>query len=75
MCETRIGEQFYAHFGKLLNFIDTEGSEQQRAELVSTLRKYSDVFSTGELDLGETSLAAHRIETGDDMPMRQRLKK
>jgi len=42
---------------------------------MNTLREYADVFSTGELDLRETSLAAHRIDTGDSMPMRQTLKR
>jgi len=37
------------------------------------LRKYADVFSKRELDLGETSLAVHQIDTGDARPMRQTL--
>jgi len=63
------GEQSYAHLSNLLEGIETGVTEQQHAELVSTLREYADVFFTGELDLGETPLAAHRIDTGDAMPM------
>jgi len=40
-----------------------------------TLREYADVFSKGELNLGETSLAAHQIDTGDARPMRQTLRR
>jgi len=38
---------------------------------VEILKRYSDVFSKGELDLGETPLAKHRIDTGYARPMRQ----
>jgi len=50
----QMGEQPYAHLSKLLEGVETRVTEQQRAELMSTLREYADVFSTGELDLGET---------------------
>jgi len=39
------------------------------------LKRYSDVFSKGELDLGETPLAKHRIDTGDARPMSQTLRR
>jgi len=71
----KVGGQSYAHLSRLLEGLDTGVSDAQRAELMNTLREYADVFSTGELDLGETSLAAHRIDTGDSMPMRQTLKR
>jgi len=69
------GEQSYAHLRKLLEGIETGVTEQQRAELVSTLRENADVFSTEELDLGETPQAAHQIDTEDAMPMRQTLRR
>jgi len=47
----------------------------QRVELIKTLREYADVFSTGETDLGETSLAAHQIDTGDARPIRKTLRR
>jgi len=50
-------------------------SENQHSELIKTLREYADLFSKGELDLGETSLAAHQIDTGDARPMRQTLRR
>jgi len=70
-----VGGQFYAHLSKLLDGLDAGVSDAQCTELVNTLREYADVFSTGELDLRETSLAARLIDTGDAMPMRQTLKR
>jgi len=53
--------------------IDGSVTEEKQRQLVDILQRYSDVFSKGELDLGETPLAKHRIDTGDARPMRQRL--
>jgi len=68
-------EQSYLHLSYLLEGMDGDVSEDQRSELTKILRKYADVFSKGELDLGETSLASHQIDTGDARPMRQTLRR
>jgi len=69
------GERSYKHLIKLLEGVDGRVSELQRAELIKPLREYVDVFSTGETDLGETSMAAHQIDTGDARPIRQTLRR
>jgi len=69
------GERSYKHLSKLMEGVDERVSEEQRVELLKILREYSDVFSTGELDLGETSLATHQIDTGDARRMRQTLRR
>jgi len=69
------GKQSYIHLSKLFEGIDHDVSEDQRSELIKTLHEYADVFSIGKLDLGETSLAAHQIDTGDARPMRQTLRR
>jgi len=43
--------------------------------LNDVLRDYAEIFSTGELDLGETLLAQHRIDTGSAFPTRQTLRR
>jgi len=43
----------YEHMSKLLDGIDESVTREQRVNLEVTLREYSDVFSTGELDLGD----------------------
>jgi len=70
-----VGDQSYLHLSKLLDGIDGDVSEGQCGELISMLREYADVFSKGELDLGETSLATHQIDTEDARPMRQTLRR
>jgi len=65
----------YDHFSKLTKGIDGSVTEEQERWLIDTLRRYFDVFSKGELDLGEAPLANHRIDTGDARLMRQTLKR
>jgi len=69
------GDRSYKHLSKLMEGVDERVSEKQQVELTKILREYSDVFSTGKLDLGETSLATHQIDTGDARPMRQKLRR
>jgi len=69
------GEQSYLHLSKLLEGMDKDVSKDQRCELTKILREYADLFSKGELGLGETSLAAHQIDTRDARPMRQTLRR
>jgi len=70
-----VGEQSYLHLSKLLDEIDNDVSEGQCGELIKMFCEYADVFSKGELDLGETSLAAHQIDTSDARPMRPTLRR
>jgi len=69
------GDRSYKHLSKLMEGVDERVSKEQRLELIKIPREYSDVFSTGELDLGETSLATHQIDIGDARPMRQTLRR
>jgi len=69
------GDRSYKHLSKLLEGVDQRVSEEQLVELIKILREYADVFSTGKHDLGETSLAAHQIDTGDARPIRQTLRR
>jgi len=62
------GDCSYKHLSKLLEGVDERVSKERRVELIKILREYVGVFSTGEHDLGETSLAAHQIDTGDARP-------
>lgn len=44
--------------------------EKQQAE--NLLRKYEDVFSKSDIDIGHTSIVKHRIDLHDDTPFKQR---
>jgi len=69
------GDRSYLHLSKLLEGVDDDVTEDQHNKLIQIVRKYADVFSKGKLYLGETSLAAHQIDTGDARPMRQILRR
>jgi len=62
------------HLDGLMTEIDGSITSEQAKGLTSPLKKYSDVFSRNELDLGVTPLAKHRIDTGDTRPIRQTLR-
>ncbi|CAG5048976.1 unnamed protein product [Parnassius apollo] len=36
------------------------------------LLKYADVFSSNDADIGKTGLVQHKINTGEELPIRQR---
>jgi len=55
--------------------VDESVTREQVEGLTSLLKKYSGVFSKNELDLGETPLSKHRIDTGDTRPIKQTLRK
>jgi len=68
-------EERYKHLTGLMSGIDKSVTKEQEEKLKELLRKYSDVFSKNELDFGKTTLANHRIDTGDARPMRQTLRR
>ncbi len=45
------------------------------SDAVKLLTEYQDVFSTGEFDIGRTSLIKHRIDTPGARPVRQPLRR
>jgi len=73
--EIKDKESDYAHLTGLSKGIDGSVTREQEARLTTLLRQYSDEFSKNELDLGETPLAKHRIDTGGARPMRQSLRR
>ena len=54
----------------------TDGLEEsERGKVERLLVEYQDVFSTGEFDIGRTTLVKHSIDTGDAAPIRQPLRR
>ena len=47
-------------------------SHQEQLKAKDLLGKYRDVFSTGDSDLGCTTLIEHQIPLTDDIPTKQR---
>nr|XP_054748046.1 uncharacterized protein LOC129253648 [Lytechinus pictus] len=56
------------------NFIDAESdlTESERRQALELLESYSDIFSSGPEDVGETDFLHHRIHTTTETPTRQR---
>ena len=48
---------------------------EQRALLERLLRKHAGAFASGLTDLGRTSLMYHRIDIGDNNPVRQPMRR
>ena len=60
---------------ELVGRVDEAVPTEIREQLQQALVDYSGVFSTGENDLGRTSIARHEIDTGDARPIRQPLRR
>ena len=46
-------------------------SSPQRKELTSLLDEFTDIFSSGPTDLGQTVIVQHHTDTGDHAPIKQ----
>lgn len=55
--------------------IAKEVTEGEKEQLVTLLNRYSDIFSLSEYDLGCTDLVEHEINTGNNKPVRQALRR
>ena len=53
----------------------SELSDEQAPILSHLLSKYSDTFSKNDFDLGEFTIIQHRIDTGNEAPVRQRMRR
>jgi len=64
-----------AHIQPILDGIDESVSEEDRQKLRTLLCDYTDIFSQSEYDLGRTSMSEHVIDTGDNKPVREALRR
>ena len=55
-----------------LDFTSTNLDEHQLSELKSLIAEYRAIFALKPEELGRTGLVKHRIDTGDNPPIRQR---
>jgi len=60
---------------EMLSRVDESVPESARDSLHDLLLRYSNVFSKNELDLGWTDVVTHSIDTGDNRPFRQQLRR
>ena len=50
-------------------------SSSQRKQVANLLRKYGEIFSSSDSDLGRTGIIKHRIPTGDAAPIKQPMRR
>jgi len=64
-----------AHIAEMLERVDPSIPESTALALEALLNKYASAFSAGETDLGYTDAIKHTIDTGNNPPARQALRK
>jgi len=60
---------------EMLRSLPPELEDEQRTAVADLLYKYDDVFSKGEFDVGSTHLITYHIDTGQNRPIRQLLRR
>ena len=63
------------HIRDMLSRVDESVPQSSRNELEALLNKYAKAFSVNEYDLGWTDKIRHKIDTGNNPPARQALRK
>ena len=59
----------------LIDALPTELSDNQRKQMTQMIRSYEDIFSQNEYDIGRTHMVEHTIDTGNNRPIRQQLRR
>lgn len=60
---------------KIITELSPEVTSEEKVKLTAVLRKYKNVFSIDDSDLGCTNIIEHSITTTDDLPVRQELRR
>ena len=59
----------------IVNRSDTELNKTQQQSLYQLLLQYTDIFATGQHNLGHTTVIKHQIDTGNVPPIRQQARR
>jgi len=65
----------FEHISGMLDSLPDDLSEEQKATARGFIHDFAGVFSRDEFDIGRTYLIPHRINTGDNKPFRQPLRR
>ena len=63
------------HLQELYERCGVSLDEEQRSKVKAFLIEFQDVFSRNDADLGRTGLVKHRIDTGNNKPVKQPLRR
>ena len=64
-----------SHIQCLIDGLPDDLTDEQRARAAAFIRSRSDVFSRSEYDIGRTWIIPHRIDTGDNAPHFEQLRR
>src|SRR6266568_2166287 len=64
-----------SHLQPVIDALPPILTSEQKEVAIKLAKEFSDIFSKHEYDLGRTDLVEHVIETGNDKPICQRLRK
>ena len=70
-----IGQSFSEIVEPTLQKLTTDITYEQRQQIVEFLQEYDDMFSKGMHDMGRTKLVEHSIDTGQNRPIREPLRR
>ena len=59
----------------MMDSLPDELTEEQRSEVQQLLQEYENIFSRNEYDIGRTPLVEYQIDTGENRPIRQPLRR
>ena len=65
----------FSHVQCIIDDLPAELTIEQKETVANFVKRYADIFSRNELDLGRTHLIKHRIETANNPPVRETLRR
>ena len=63
------------HLQSMIDQLPSYLSTVERQEAINFVKKYAVAFSKSEFDIGRTRLIPHKIDTGNNRPVRQQLRR
>ena len=72
---TKPSESSQDFIKEMLDKITAELSSEEKIKVEELLQENKEIFSTSEFDLGRTDLVRHTINTGDNQPFKQQLRR
>ena len=73
--ESGPGKGFPEHLQEMFHKSSINPYEEQQNRFRELLEKHSSVFVSSDLDLGEFSAVEHTIETGEAVPIKQKMRR
>ena len=63
------------HVQSIVEGLPEDLTDEERQKAISFIQSHSDAFSKAEFDIGRTKLIPHCIDTGNNRPVRQQLRR